>query len=85
MNPVAQAIVDSLPGAYVEVSPSGTGIHIWGRAILPKGYRFDYQGQPVEIYPNGRYLTVTARVLRAGNLVPLNLNNLIAKSDTLTA
>lgn len=85
LNPVAQAIVDALPGAYVEVSPSGTGLHIWGRAILPKGYRFEYQGQAVEIYPSGRYLTMTANVFRAGSLAPLNLNNLIAKSDTLTA
>lgn len=31
LNPFAQEIVDKL-GTYAEFSPSGTGVHIWGRA-----------------------------------------------------
>lgn len=40
---------------YTEISPSGTGLHIIGRAELAKGFRNDV----VEVYPNGRYFTVT--------------------------
>lgn len=76
--PVAQSIVDMMPGAYVEISPSGTGLHIWGRAQLDKGFRFSYQEQSVEIYPDGRYLTMTGKVYRNGGLPDLNLKHLIA-------
>lgn len=75
---VAQSIVDMMPGAYVEISPSGTGLHIWGRAQLGKGFRFSYQEQSVEIYPNGRYLTMTGNVYRNGGLPNINLKHLIA-------
>lgn len=71
LSVVAQMILDETPGAYAEVSPSGTGLHVWGRATLDKGYRFTYDGQPIEIYPNGRYLTVTGKVYRKGNLADL--------------
>lgn len=85
ITPVAKAIVDSLPDAYTEISPSGSGLHIWGRADLVKGFRFDYQGQSVEIYPNGRYLTMTGNIFRNGNLPQLNLNHLLAKTATVNA
>lgn len=62
-NAAAQALIDSLPKTYIEVSPSGTGLHIWGYANLSKGRRFDRNGLSVEVYPNGRYLTVTGRAL----------------------
>ena len=71
LTAVAQMILDNTPGAYAEISPSGSGLHVWGYATLDKGYRFEVDGQPVEIYPNGRYLTVTGRVYRKGNLTDL--------------
>lgn len=63
----AQAIVDSVPGAYVEVSPSGTGIHIWGRAPEGPGTVLGN----VECYSVGRYITVTGNVFQPGGLVDL--------------
>jgi primase-polymerase (primpol)-like protein len=59
----AQALIDLLPPTYIEVSPSGTGLHLWGYASLDKGRRFNRNGLSVEVYPNGRYLTVTGNAL----------------------
>ena len=58
----AQAILARLPGAYVEYSPSGTGLHAIVRAQLPGPGR--RHGQ-VEIYDRGRYFTITGHALSA--------------------
>lgn len=76
----AQAVIDSLPETYIEVSPSGTGLHIWGYADLEKGRRFSRNGLSVEIYPNGRYLTVTGKALQRSGFAHLDLSHLLAKS-----
>lgn len=59
----AAAFIDALEVApfYMEVSPSGRGLHLWTRQASPTGrsrYRLD-NGLPVEWYSSGRYLTVT--------------------------
>lgn len=46
--------------SYSEVSPSGTGIRIFTKGILPKGGR---KKGNVEIYSSGRYLTTTGNIL----------------------
>lgn len=56
--PKAQKIVDKI-GSYTEISPSGRGLHILCRATLAKGIRYG----PVEIYPSGRYFTITGDCL----------------------
>jgi len=76
-DPEAQSILDLFPNTYVEISPSGTGLHIWGYANLEKGRRFSRNGQSVEIYPSGRYITVTGQAFRPGSLANLELNNLM--------
>jgi primase-polymerase (primpol)-like protein len=53
----AAEIVAAAGRTYVEVSPSGTGLHIWGKAFVGRGRRFG----GVEIYDRGRYMTVTGR------------------------
>lgn len=62
-----------MPRTYVEVSPSGSGVHIWGTAQLPySGRKVSVPGGVVEIYGSVRYLTVTGRPLTAArNLAPL--------------
>ena len=45
--------------SYTEFSPSGTGVHIYGRATLPAGMRRKAGG--IECYDSGRYFTVTGR------------------------
>lgn len=76
-NDEAQALIDSLPNTYIEVSPSGTGLHVWGYATLEKGRRFSRNGLSVEIYPNGRYITVTGKSISKHNFAHLDLSNLL--------
>ena len=46
---------------YIEFSPSGEGLHIWGRAVLPKVKEKGTRGKYIEMYRAGRYMTITAR------------------------
>jgi hypothetical protein len=45
--------------SYSEVSPSGDGVKIWVKGILPRGY----VRPGLEVYPGGRYFTVTGQFL----------------------
>jgi primase-polymerase (primpol)-like protein len=59
-----QAFLRSLPDTYVEVSPSGDGLHVWGVADLNfTGRRIKIDGGHLEVYGNLRYLTVTGDAL----------------------
>jgi putative DNA primase/helicase len=57
--PWARKIVAALD-SYTEVSPSGTGLHIFVKATLPG--RNNRKG-PVEMYESGRYFTLTGQHL----------------------
>ncbi len=61
---------------YVEKSPSGEGIHIIGRGTLAKGFR---DGR-IEIYPHGRYFTVTGNAWGT----PQPIRDIQAQIDFLT-
>lgn len=53
----AAEILARCPSTYVEVSLSGTGLHVWGRGEVPKGRRL----RGVEVYGTGRYIAVTGK------------------------
>lgn len=57
LEPWAAKIVAEAGRTYIEVSPSGTGLHIWGKAHVGKGFR----SESVEVYDRGRYMTVTGK------------------------
>jgi primase-polymerase (primpol)-like protein len=57
IEPWASEIIHSLD-SYTEVSPSGSGVHILVRGTLPPGGR---RKGNIEMYPDGRYFTVTGR------------------------
>lgn len=58
LDEVARDVIARLPGAYVEVSPSATGLHLIARGVLPPGPRKrDEIG--VEMYEAGRYFCMT--------------------------
>jgi primase-polymerase (primpol)-like protein len=66
----AVSLLETLPATYVEVSPSGRGLHVWGfgdvdRARCIKG---------IEVYGSRRYITVTNRRWRhsKGTFTELN-------------
>lgn len=68
----ASAFLARRPEAYVEVSPSGDGLHVWGWADEAPGYRRIIDGIHVERYSVDRYITVTLDVFRDGQLVDLD-------------
>lgn len=68
-SPAVQRLLDRLPRAWAEVSPSGRGLHVWGRATAAGGRRVvTSSGLSVEFYTRRRYMTVTGRTFRHGDL-----------------
>ncbi len=63
LAPWAAEIIDLFPGAYLEASPSGTGVHIIVRGKAPHNGKTAYQGGAVEMYDQGRYFTITGVAL----------------------
>jgi len=64
-------------GSYAEVSPSGTGVHLIGKGMVPGDRR---KGKNREIYDTGRYFTITGMHIEGTPLTiekvsqdPLNL------------
>lgn len=59
--PWAAAVLANTPATYVEVSPSGSGLHVWGTGDVPAGRVLAVDGGRVEVYGASRYLTVTEK------------------------
>lgn len=57
----AQRILDDLPATYVELSPSGRGLHIFGYGRVERGRRVRRGDIAVEVYGQGRYIAMTGR------------------------
>lgn len=62
--PWAQEILDACPSTFVEVSQSGTGLHVWGWARMDGGRVIRDGDRCVEVYASGRYIAVTGRRFR---------------------
>ena len=71
LTPAAQELVEYYPDNWIEISPSGDGLHIWGTAPEMKGIRREWHGQQIEFYTTWRYITVTGRTWQKGSLQPL--------------
>jgi primase-polymerase (primpol)-like protein len=58
----AETLLKQLPATYIEVSRSGTGLHVFGWGKLPgTGRRWTYKdGTGLEVYADGRYIAMTA-------------------------
>jgi primase-polymerase (primpol)-like protein len=72
----AAPIVKASKGTYMEISPSGTGLHIFGRGVVGAGRRLN----GIEVYDRGRYFTVTMRRFRRA---PLHLRDIQHVIDSL--
>lgn len=70
-NDAARTLLAYYEGSYVEISPSGRGLHIWGAAAPQRGFKREWRGQRIEFYSQGRYITVTGDVFQHGILAPL--------------
>lgn len=74
-NEFAREFVSALGSTYCEFSPSGRGLHVWGYASLDKGKVLAGENLKVEVYPAGRFITMTGKVYRDGGLSSLNLSD----------
>lgn len=70
-NAHALAFVRRYPTNYIEYSPSGTGLHIWGTREPQPGTRRIQGKLNVETYSESRYITITGNVYQHGTLAPL--------------
>lgn len=70
-NEAAAKFLRDYPNHYIEVSPSGEGLHIWGQQKEQGGRRQSIGGLSIERYSVGRYITVTGNVYQHGELLPL--------------
>ncbi|MFE3122349.1 bifunctional DNA primase/polymerase [Streptomyces hydrogenans] len=59
--PWAREVIDQLPPTYIEISPSGTGLHVWGHGTVGRGRRIRRGDRCIELYDRERYITVTGR------------------------
>lgn len=60
----AEKLLEGLNVGYIELSPSGNGLHAFGYGNILNGRKSQIDGLHVEIYPNKRYLTVTGHILK---------------------
>lgn len=79
LDPWAATILASCPDTYVEVSPSGHGLHVWGLGDVPAGRVLAVIGGKVELYGSGRYLTVTEKPYAGAPSMLADLSALIAQ------
>lgn len=77
LSPLARSVLDALPATYVEVSPSGTGLHVFG--LLPE--RAGRKVPGAEVYARARFMTVTGVPFEGSRPV---LGDLSTVADALT-
>lgn len=69
VKPWGRGIVERFSDSYVEVSPSGAGLKIWARGMLPANLpSVKIADGSIELYDHARYFTVTGRVFRGAPL-----------------
>lgn len=57
-SPFALATIQALPGCAVEVSHSGTGLHIWGRWAQPQPHTMKRVDLHAELYTEARFIAL---------------------------
>lgn len=70
------ALMAGCPATWVEVSPSGTGLHVWGRADVSG--RSTGEAGRCEVYGWGRYITVTGERWKGSTAKLADLTDWIA-------
>ena len=82
IKPWACDILDRFEGAYIELSPSGTGVHIIVMGTVPHSISRVKNHEGVEIYDSGRYLAMTGYMPE--QLRELVSSELLDKQESLT-
>ena len=70
-NDAARQLLQRYPRNWIEVSPSGDGLHIFGALAEQPGTKRTVNGLSIETYSVGRYITVTGNTFQRGQLLPL--------------
>jgi len=71
-SPESLALLDKLGAAYIEISPSGTGLRAIGYGDqLDAGVNGSNDGLKAEFYSTVRYLTLTGNTIKAGPIAAL--------------
>lgn len=84
LAPWAQALVDAVGPTFTEISPSGSGIHLWCRGEVARGRRIRRGEIAVEVYGRGRYIAMGRRYQDAPlKLADLSLDALLRVVDSL--
>lgn len=78
----AAEILARTPRTFIEVSHSGTGLHIWGHLDEAPGRNLRSKGQTVEVYSQGRFIAL-GRNAHAGSV--RRLADITELADSLTA
>lgn len=74
----AADFLNGFPATWTEKSPSGDGLHVWGLVDeRPKRCVFTHKGQSVEIYVEGRYITITRSTYGKAPLVLADLSGVL--------
>lgn len=63
-KPHVAEILNRFPGAAVEVSLSGTGIHVFGSAAVEHNHKCKNRGLGIEFYTVGRFVALTGLQMR---------------------
>jgi len=71
LTPAATAYLRDYPEHFIEISPSGDGLHIWGSMLEQPGRKQTINGLSIETYSTGRYITITGNTYQRGQLLPL--------------
>lgn len=76
----AQEILARLPRTYIEVSASGSGLHIFGRGHVPVGRRIRRaDGARIEVYGDGRFIAVTGTRFESAPSALADLSEVLAE------
>lgn len=74
----AADVLAMCPSTFVEVSPSGTGLHVWGWGSVETG-RVIRDHRSVEAYGQGRYIATTGKRYRGAPLKLGDLSTVLAE------
>ncbi|MFE9798957.1 DNA primase [Streptomyces goshikiensis] len=77
LAPWAAAIVRDAGPTFIEVSQSGTGLHIFGYANVRQGRRIRRGVEHIEIYGQGRFIAVTGQRFRNAPSSLRNIESLV--------
>ncbi|MGC5078473.1 hypothetical protein [Agrococcus sp. DT81.2] len=74
----AEPVVAAAAGTFMEVSQSGTGIHIFGLLEEAPGRNLRSVGTTVEVYSAGRYIAVTGKRFRGAPARLADISGVVA-------